>query len=175
MRRDISEKKNSRTLDEALSYLIRRRLDEEPNLPQVKRVQRILDALLDLKECLGTVGATVPLTVLRGALRRYRWTNQIAVTSTKVRVGRIPLERLSEDGVWEYGAVNKLLELVQKPNGLDNFRRCKFCGKPLFVLKAKGRPREFCDNNNVCKSADEYRDPVKRERKLDYMKDYYKS
>jgi hypothetical protein len=174
MKRSIRKKTNSAIFDEVLLDHIWRRLEVRPNSPQSKRVRRILDLLLDLKERMGTYGPFHTygpvLAALEGLTGRYKWGNHISVSHTGVRVGMRGVGQLSEDDLWEYGAVRTLLELVQKPNGLSLLRRCKMCDA-VFVANNRGRGRIF--HNDACKQRHNDNDPEKRAKKLAYMRKYY--
>lgn len=170
MKRSIRKKKNGTVLDEVFLEHIWGRLEAGPDSEQLRRVRRILDLLLDLKEQVGTLGALPVLTALRELIDRFTWVSEIAVTSTDVRVGMRGVGKLSQDDLWEYGAVRTLLDLVQKPKGLSLLRRCPMCPK-VFVANNRGRRRIFC--TDACKMQHEYADPVKRANKLKNMRANY--
>jgi hypothetical protein len=170
MKRYIRKKKNDVILDDTLLEHIWERLEAKPDSRQSRRVRHILDLLIDLKEHLGTVGALPVLAALREPIDRYTWVNQIAVSSTGVHVGVRGVGNLSEDDLWEHGAVHKLLELIQKPKGISRLRRCQMCEK-VFVANDRGRGRIFC--TDACKQRNYDSDPKTRKDKLAYMRDYY--
>jgi hypothetical protein len=170
MKRYIRKKKSGVVLDEALLEHIWERLEAKPDSPQSRRVRHILDLFLDLKERIGTVGALPVLAALRDPIHRYKWVNQIAVSSTGVHVGVRGVGNLSEDDLWEHGAVHKLLDLIQKPKGLGRLRRCGMCPR-VFVANDRGRGRLFC--TDACKQRNYDSDPKTREDKLAYMRNYY--
>jgi hypothetical protein len=172
MKRSIRKKKHNSIFDEVLLHHILGRLNAEPNSPQHKRVRRILDLLLDLKEQEGTYGAVQTLRELEKPLSRYRWAYRVAATTRGVRVhlGGIGLE---EKDFWEYGAVKTILELIQKPKGMERLRRCDFCGEPFFIETMKGRRPQFCPGT-TCKQQNYENKPENREKKRAYMRQYYR-
>lgn len=153
------------------------RIENGPERPQSKRVERILELL----SCLGKkprgMEAVNLISELAHMLRRYRWTTHALVSLTKqgylTVFRRVPeLNSRSREDVWEYEAVATLLDLARTPGALSNLRRCgnDECRKWLFVLKGK---RRFCDNNGVCKQHHFDSDPSQREKKRVYMRRYY--
>jgi hypothetical protein len=171
MKRDFSKKADSTVLDEALLRHIWEALDETPHSPQSKRVRHILNLLLDLKESRATLQAVlVVLPALGKAVERYRWAYQVGITNARVKAG---LRGVGRYGAWEYGAVFKLLEIIQKPGGLDRLYRCEFCGKTLFATNVRGRRPKFCPGG-LCKQRSYDGTPENRDKKAAYQRKYYK-
>lgn len=124
-----------------------------------------------MKEQRGTLGELQALRALDKPLGRYRWSCQIA-TGRNVRIYWRGVGVRNEEENWEYVAVRKLLELLEKPKGLDRLYRCGFCRKTLLARTNKGRPPEFCPDT-TCKQLNHDRKPENKKNKSEYMKEYY--
>jgi len=168
MRDVIRKKKNPAVLNDVLLWQITDELKKKPDAAHSKRVRHILERLIELKGYVGTYGAIQILADLREPIDRYRFKYRLAVGS-KVRAGLGTADPApSYEDSWECGAVLTLLQLLDQPDGLDRVRKCE-CGSLFFA--ARRSDQKHC--GNLCRQRSNDRDPVKRERKLAYMKERY--
>ena len=160
-------------LDEVDLGALFTRLEERPETPQSKRVERLLDLLSRLRGRLSTRDAKEAFTGLLYALSRYRWVRRVAFTREGFRVLSFVADRgyLSEDDSWEYAAVRDLLDIVPYLGDPPRIRRCadQACQKWFFA--ANRSDQKFCCGN--CRQHYYDSDEKTHARKLERMRQNY--
>jgi hypothetical protein len=113
-------------LDKEQLEAIFTRLEERPETPQSKRVEKILELLSSLRDDISPLDKGQIVIRLRNALRLYQWVSHIAPAPESYRVinGVADRENLSKDDLWEYEAVRDLLECVPYLGNPPRIRRC---------------------------------------------------
>lgn len=151
----------------AAEKIVFRRLDEEPNLIQSKRVQHILDLIAGLEENKGRLLGYYAFTQLREPLKRYKWRYALAL-GTGLSVFDSPAGEMSEADEWEHWAVRFLLSLV--PRDIHRLRRCAYDGCKGWFFAAKRVDQKFC-KRGVCRQNYYDSDTEQRERKKAKMRE----
>lgn len=148
-----------------------RRLQEHPNTPHSKRVEKILELLSSLGTDLSPTEKGQTLMGLYNALGRYKWLARVAFTAQGYCVIRTPANRetLSKDEEWEYAAVDVLLNIVPSIGERPRVVRCEECTNWFF--REKRSDKRWC--GGVCKQRHYERDPETRAKKLEAMRKKY--
>lgn len=165
-------------------------MQEHPEAPESKRVDRVLE-LLTYLGCVEagfkvSDGRRIPrfadgptrfrvmdtLSELRTILAAYQWTKDVHYSRDGFRVDTYPGKRgLSRESEWEYKAISDLLDLAGYPNALSRIRKCDVCGKWLFDASRPGKQR-FCSGR--CKQYKYDNDPVRQEQHRANMRRLYR-
>jgi hypothetical protein len=171
--KDIIRKKRTlpTELDQERFGAIFARLEDDPEKPQSKRVEKILESLSGLRDDLDTREKVRVITGLRNALSRYQWVSRVAPTHEGFRVVPAIADRanLSNDDVWEYEAVRDLLDTVPHLGKRPRIRRCAECRRWFFGVMRDDQ--QYCSGN--CRQRRYDNDPEKRDKKLAHMKKLY--
>jgi hypothetical protein len=162
-----NRKKNPRPIDSAEEqFEIFTRLQERPNTPHVKRIEKILDLFASLGTDLNPRNKGQVLMGLLNALDRYKWVTRVAFTADGYCVIRTPADKnLSADEKWEYGAVDVLLNIVPSIGDRPRIARCDECEKWLF--RKKRSDKRWC--GSICKQRHYERAPETRAKKREAM------
>jgi len=158
-------------LDKEQLEAIFTRLEERPETPQSKRVEKILELLSSLRDDISPLDKGQIVIRLRNALRLYQWVSHIAPAPESYRVinGVADRENLSKNDLWEYEAVRDLLECVPYLGNPPRIRRCAEC--PRWFFAARRIDQKWC--GSVCRQRHYDRDPETRAKKLEAMHTRY--
>jgi len=152
----------------AADKIVFRRLDDEPSLIQSKRVQHILDLLVELEENRGNLLGFHAFTRLREPLKKYKWRTGLALSGSGLRLFDSPAEELSEADEWEYQAVRFLLSLV--PHHIHRLRRCAYDGCRGWFFAEKRNDQKFC-KRGACRQNYYDSDTERREKRKAKMRE----
>jgi hypothetical protein len=145
------------------------RIEEQPEKPQSKRVERILELLSCLRsDASGSERVRVHIG-LQNALRGYHWVSKVKPTPEGFRVIQAVADRenLSADDLWEYRAVSVLLDVVPYLGKPPRIRRCPECQRWLF---AENNTRKWHDG---CRQRHYAKKPETRTKKNEYERNRY--
>jgi hypothetical protein len=145
-------------------------LQERPDTPESKRIERILELFASIGTAVTGKGAA--LNSLRIALSRYQWVTFVALTPIGYCVIRRPANRefLSKAEAWEYEAFSLLLHVVPSIGERPRIRRCAEC-QEWFYAEARD-DQKFCKRAN-CRQAHHQKDPKTHAKKLEAMRRRY--
>jgi len=168
IRKKTIQPRTGEVLDALFSRLI-----EQPNKPQSKRVERVLELLSSLGNPRSKEKTIWAVTSLREALRIYQWVSQVMPTADGFRVVSFPVDRsaLSADDKWEYEAVRDLLDLTLEDGSLSRLRRCDERACKTWFYAANRMDQRFC--NGTCRQRHYDSDEEKRIQKRAYMRKRY--
>jgi hypothetical protein len=171
MKTHIRKKKERPIAPEEMQLDLFWRLQERPDTPHSKRVEKILELLSSLGTDLSPTEKGQALMGLHSAMGRYKWLARVAFTADGYCVIRTPANRetLSKDEEWEYAAVGILLNIIPSIGERPRIVRCEECKKWLF--REKRSDKRWC--SGVCKQRHYERDPETRAKKLEAMRKRY--
>jgi hypothetical protein len=139
-------------------------IEQHPDKPQSKRIERILGLLSRLGGKPSKEEARRVTTQLRNALNKYRWVFQVPPTAQGYRAVALPAPSDSgetspdEPDGWEYGAVRVLLDLTLVAGGLSRLKRCAYEGCKSWFYAANRKDQKFC-TSGLCRQSHYYSDP----------------
>jgi len=163
-------------LDEAGFLALRWHIEEHPDTPQSKSVERILELLRHLRNGGDELSKAEQLrftTELRNRVSTYRWVRRVSYTSKGLWASVVPadIEKLLPEDRWEYGAVGDLLDMLQFHGGFSRIGRCADtrCGRWFYAINRSDQ--KFC--SLACKQHHYDSNPERRKQKQAYMREHY--
>ena len=141
---------------------------EHPEKKQSKRIEEVLNLLTRLRAGASSRTRMEAVTRLRSILAHYHWTCAVVPQGQSFVTSYFGPKVLSADDVWEYRAIQLLLQVVPSLGKNPRIRRCADSGCGNWFFAASREDQKFCGPNCRQRSYDSSADV--RSSKREYMR-----